>query len=259
MQVKPDQYIFPPRANQCIPRNETQFLADYNYLAQLKYNDSRCIIKYCEDGQVELWNRHAEKFRSYTPTEELNQELQELRQILGLRKDSVSMLDGGLLDQKHQAIKNTIVIWDILVRNGEQLLGTKYKDRYDSLYQHATKEPWYYKGPIIPGSKDPRPQPNLGEGVHHHEPINFGKTYTPSIFIPDNWEPKDWDKAWELVHKANAPFTLGKPNSKDYEIKPVLEGLVYKDPNGILEMGYREKNNESWMVRSRVTTGRHQF
>lgn len=251
MQVKTDQYIFPPRADQCIPKDDTDFLASMDWLAQFKYNDSRCIIKYTEHGDVELWNRHAERFRSYTPPDYLIEELHELREILCLQPDQISMLDGGLLDQKHQAIKDTIVIWDILVKNDEQLLGTTYLHRYNTLHDIAQRRferghtcNWLYEHGTTP-------------------PIKFGTCFSnisqPNIFIPGNWPSNEWNEAWKIVEMVNAPFTKGKPGDTTYEIKPVLEGLVFKNPNGQLAMGYSEKNNSDWMIRSRVQTGRHRF
>lgn len=240
LQVKNDQYIFPPRSADAIPRADTEFLGEMGWIAQLKYNDSRCIIKYCTNGTVELWNRHAEQFRSYTPPEHLTEQLHQLREILGLANNKVSMLDGGLLDQKHAAIKDTIAIWDILVRDDEHLIGTRYIDRHDQLFTEAEHGLWVYEH-------------------KSRYPIVFGHTFTPDLLIPVNYEPHEWDSLWDIIATINAPFTIGNPNDTNYEIKPLIEGLVFKDPNGTLEMGFNEKNNDSWMMRSRVKTGRHLF
>jgi hypothetical protein len=43
------------------------------------------------------------------------------------------------------------------------------------------------------------------------------------------------------------------------ENRVALEGIVYKDPLGVLEPGYKEKNNTTWLIKSRITTGRHRF
>jgi hypothetical protein len=160
--------------------------------------------------------------------------------MLGLSDSKVSMLDGGLLDQKHQAIKDTLVVWDILVRDDTHLLGSTLADRYDSLQRFTTENLWLYEHP-------------------QHAPVNFGHTFTPDIFLPNNWDGCRWDEAWDVVNTVNAPFTHGKYGDPDYEIKPVLEGLVFKNPKGELGMGFNEKNNDEWMMRSRVPTGRHPF
>jgi hypothetical protein len=38
-----------------------------------------------------------------------------------------------------------------------------------------------------------------------------------------------------------------------------LEGLMLKDFGGLLERAWSERNNSGWLVRSRVSTGRHMF
>lgn len=249
--VTPDQYIFPPRAEDAIPRKDTEFLGKMGWNAQLKYNDSRCIIKYLPDDKIELWNRHAEKFRTYTAPDSLIKQLQELRNILGLSKSEISMIDGGLLHQKHATIKDTIVIWDILVRDGEHLLGTTYKERYDFLTGNQISiknaiEPWTL---------------TLPNGKTYDLGLKFtGRAGTTNnIFMPSNHPSSHWDTLWDFVDSVNAIYTRGKPGDTDYQIKPIIEGLFFKDPQGVLEMGFKQKNNDSWQMRSRVPTGRHLF
>jgi hypothetical protein len=238
--IKHNQYIFPPRAQDAIPREDTTTYGELGWIAQLKYNDSRCIVKYCDNGEIQLWNRHAERFRTYFPPAELIEELHEIGERLKIEPGTVTMLDGGLLHQKHTAIKDTIVLWDILVHNDQHLIGTTYRNRYHQLAATATNEPWVY--------------------THQtHDSIEFGHKFTTNTFIPLNIPHSNWDAAWEIIAVVNAPWTKGTPNSPNYEIKPVIEGLVLKDPLGTLEMGYKEKNNSDWLCRSRVHTGRHTF
>ena len=229
MIVKPEQYIYPPRPDQAIPRDQTEFLGEMGWLAQLKYNDSRCLVKYLPDGDIELWNRHGERFRDYTCPDWLTDQLRALRAELGLSADGYHLLDGGLLDKKHRAIKDTIVIWDILVRDSEHLLGTTYKDRYQSILTGDV--PWHWESY------------KLG--------LTWSKTTTPNILMPELWPHQTWSDLWDMIHEINKPF--------ENVCGPLIEGLVFKDPNGELGMGFTEKNNSSWVMRSRVATGRHAF
>lgn len=241
--VTPNQYIFPPRSADAIPRTDTEFLGEMGWIAQLKYNDSRCIIKYLPNGTVELWNRHAERFRTYTCPPKLEEQLLELRDILGLSKSEISMVDGGLLHQKHAVIKDTIVIWDILVRDGEHLIGTTYNERYDFLTGNR----------VLSGQVEQWVLTLL-----NGKTWDLGPKFTESIFMPNNY-PDNWDRLWDRVNNINAIYTKGKPGDMNYEIKPIIEGLFFKDPMGVLELGFRAKNNDSWQMRSRVQTGRHLF
>lgn len=243
MQVQPDQYVFPPRSKDAIPRADTEIFGMLGWVAQLKYNDSHALIKYCQNGAIELWNRHAERFRTYHAPSELIEQLDELGATLGIKPGTVTILDGGLLDQKHVAIKDTIVIWDILVFNNKHLIGTTYNERYQQVLDISSLE---------------TPERYLYENKSH-EPIPLGYKFTPDILIPQCWEPCDWDNCWDLIATVNAPYTTGTPGSPNYDCKPVIEGLVFKDPNGVLELGFKESNNDSWMMRSRVMTGRHRF
>lgn len=236
--VTPTQYIYPPRAENCIPRDQATAFLELGWKPQLKYNDTRIIIKIKPEGN-ELWNRHGEKLRTYTTPEHLNQQITQLATKLNLDPQEYHLLDGGLLDQKHKAIKDTIVIWDILVQNSQHLLGTTYQERYNKLLL-----------PELPNYEYKHPS---------HQPIDFGYQMSESIILAKQYETKDWDYLWEVVQTVNQPYTIGKPKDKNYSIQPVLEGVVIKDPNGKLEMGYKEKNNTDWMVKSRVHTGRHRF
>lgn len=243
--VAPDKYIFPPRSTDAIPLAEAKIFATLGWVAQLKYNDGRTLIKYLPGSKVELWNRHGERFRTYQAPDWLQDQLIETHTKLGLDKNTWSLLDGGLLDQKHQAIKDTIVIWDILVQNGKHLLGSKYKDRYDFLKGNLTNgDPWYYQPPH-----------------KKHEPQDFGLKVHDNILLPRNHSgEQEWQDLWDgILTTVNTPYQIGKPGDKNYDLKPVIEGLVFKDPNGELERGFKEKNNSGWMIRSRVETGRHRF
>lgn len=228
------RFIYPPRAQDAIPRTETAIFAQLGWMAQYKFNDSRCLVKRRSTGHIELWNRHGEQFRTYAAPDWLIQEFQYIFDKLGV--SGWGLLDGGLLHQKHEAIKNTVVIWDILVHNGEHLVGSTYKERYDQLAAICTEDSWLYKHAL-------------------HKPIDFGPKLSDNVFMPLNYSASDWDWLWENVELANSPYT----DKRSGDIKPVLEGVVYKDPQGVLELGLREKNNSAWMVRSRVRTGRHAF
>lgn len=229
--VNENTYIYPPRPEGALPRGDHSIFADLGWIAQYKYNDTRCLIKFRTDGRIQLWNRHAEIIQGYNAPIELQEQLEQIRAQLG---PGYHLLDGGLLDKKHPSIKNTIVIWDILVQNGEHLIGTTYQERYDKLTDLTTGLAWVY-------SDD-----------HRETCYAIGSQITQDIFTPTCWEPKNWNKCWSLIDSINHPW-LNKGNG------PVLEGIMMKDPTGTLGHGFREKNNSEWQMRSRITTGRHRF
>jgi len=225
MLVKEERYIFPPRAQTALPRGDYGIFSELGWIAQYKYNDTRCMIKYSNTKPTQLWNRHAEMMRTFAANDELQEQLTHIQEQLG---PGYHLLDGGLLHQKHASIKNTIVIWDILVHNGQHLLGTTYQERYKIIETLQQNKPYLY-----------------GE-------FTIGNQITPNVFIPQNHQHNTWDQCWQEIDKINEPFL--KQN-----VGPVIEGLMFKDPNGILKPGFNEKNNGEWQVRSRITTGRHVF
>lgn len=238
--IEQSTYIYPPRPKQAVPRDTLSIYAGLGWVAQFKFNDSRCLVKLLPDGKVELWNRHAERFRSYHAPDWLLEQLNGLREFLG---PGYHVLDGGLLDAKHVAIKDTIVLWDILVHDDDYLVGSTYRSRYDVLCGLAAAcglGPWFYEGCPASGSV---------------EPIRFGLGLAENVFLAESFGAVDggWDFMWEVVERANEPFCSAAG------VKPLLEGVVVKDWGGVLEYGFSEKNNGDWISRSRVSTGRHRF
>ncbi len=246
MLIDESTYIWPPRPTAAIPFADAVVLyADLDWIAQLKYNDTRLIIKLLPTGGIELWNRHAEQLRSYHAPDWLLNQLGRATACMGLEPGQYHMLDGGLLDQKHRAIKDTIVIWDILVQNGNHLLDTTYEDRHSRIHPGPDPRHWDTKDDTTWYWED---------ALFDYEPFPFGTKLTDNIFVPRNINAAEWAEAWDMIQRINQPFVEADP-----PVGPLLEGLVFKDPEGVLEMGWREQNNDAWSARSRVATGRHAF
>lgn len=237
MKVSCDKYIFPPRAKAVVPREELGMFADLGWQAQFKVNDSRCLVKYVpgsmgtyEDLKVELWNRHASKMRDYHAPDFLVEELIGVHKTLGLSPNEWSLLDGGLLEKKHFFVKDTVALWDVLVRDGEHLLGVSYEERYGMLLAAAVRG---------------------GQVERMIESCPVGFSFSEHVFVSGSFEPS-WDWMWERLNETNAPF-LAKGHGA------LIEGLLVKDMSGTLDPGFRERNNGDWQVRSRVANGRHLF
>jgi len=115
---------------------------------------------------------------------------------------------------------NTLAIWDILKHNGASQIGTTYAERHARILALSSLENLPHRG---------------------HQVL-------PNIWTPHNYAWHERDQIWDIVAKTNQA-----------ENKITLEGIVYKDPTGQLEPGYKEKNNTSWLIKSRIQTGRHRF
>lgn len=232
MKVKETTYIYPPRTQNVMPRNEIQFLQDMGYIAQYKYNDTRLLLKITND-KIEYWGRHADRLK-YNPIAELTDQVNALREKL----PGYCLLDGGLLDSKHAAIKDTIVLWDIIVMDSQQLIGTTYNERYKIIKDLCGTEKYQFKFPTnFPGGND--------------KSYDLGTCISKDIFVPSSYHT-NWDNMWSTIDELNQPYFNNNQG-------PLLEGLVLKNPKATLEFGFSEINNDSWMVRSRVKTARHNF
>ena len=115
---------------------------------------------------------------------------------------------------------DTLALWDILKHNNKPLIGTTYAERAARLRAISNEENL----------------PRLGHKISDH------------IWTPHNWDWNERDQIWDIVAQTNKT-----------ENRVALEGIVYKDPLGVLEPGYKEKNNTTWLIKSRIATGRHRF
>ena len=231
---KPSTYIYPPRPEHSIPYEEINQFANDQHLAQLKYNDTRIVIKVADyyderqntHGKIEIWNRHKKKL-NYVPTESTTAAILKLASIIS--PNGWCLLDGGLLHSKHKAIKDTIVIWDILVQNSEYLLGTTYQERYNTILTDDVKLHYFQVG----GYK-----------------ICLGWCYGAAgeILIPHLIPHAIWEIAWANIVELNSNYD-----------QPLIEGFVIKEMAGKLEMGLKPSNNGGWQTRCRVKTKSYRF
>jgi hypothetical protein len=209
----------------------------YGWKAQTKFNDKRTEIA-IDANSVEIFNRHKGQHKTFMLSDSLRDEIVAVcRDIFGLDVSQWSYLDGGLLDGKSKHIEGIVVIWDILVREGDWLVGSTYQERYGWLLAKAEAaggEPFIV---IINGQE-----------------FDFGIRLSEHIFMPRFWE--DFESCWQFTQRVNKAAGWSMENGGE----PVLEGIVMKDPQGVLKPDNgKEKNNTEWSARSRIRTGRHHF
>jgi hypothetical protein len=202
-----------------------------------KYNDKRSELS-ISDGEVQLFNRHKSFHKTFTLTDSLRNEIITVcRDILHLDISKWSYLDGGLLDGKNKHISGMFVIWDILVREGDWLIGSTYQERYDWLLTKAKaagNESFFV--------------------TINEQKFDFGIKLSEHIFIPRFWDT--FESCWEFTKLVNA--AAGWTSSTDGEA--ILEGIVLKNPKGVLKPDCgRPENNTSWSARSRICTKRSRF
>jgi ATP-dependent DNA ligase len=108
-------------------------------VAEPKYNGTRLILKRYGSGPafqaskgLEFWNRQG-KIIKYSASKEL---LDQLDQI---KWEGDCVLDGELLHFKTIKIKHTVVLFDILVWNGEQITNKPFSERRALLENVSTE------------------------------------------------------------------------------------------------------------------------
>lgn len=228
-------FIYPPRpAKDPISRAQWAYPRKYGMVAQYKLGDSRNELSYLPDGSYEMFTRHGTPHKAYKVPAFLDAEIRAARKLLGLSANQWSYLDGGVLHSKHPTIDNTIVIWDILVRDDEYLLGTTYEERHQWLYETAGR---------------------LKKGVFAMNGLELGTMVSDHVFVLKNLG-QDWDKIWDDITKVNLQNGFDESKARP-GCEPSIEGLVFKLPSGKLERAFVEENNNGWCLRTRVKTRRH--
>ncbi len=101
---------------------------DPNVIAEVKYNGTRLIlqrfpvISLSPIGEFEFWNREGSQLK-YTPSDEL------LSNLRSLNWKGNCVLDGELLHTKVKSTKHHIVLFDVIIWNGEDVSSKPFSER----------------------------------------------------------------------------------------------------------------------------------
>jgi len=128
------RYIFPPRPEQTIPFEAIDKYDNGTYIGQPKLNGD-CAELYLDGEKARNFNRHKKEGIKLFKLK--NSEVLKLH-----RGDGWMVLAGEYMNKNKKGSdgkdwNNKFVIWDILVYNGEHLIGTTYEERVkllDKLY-----------------------------------------------------------------------------------------------------------------------------
>lgn len=125
------QYIYPPRPSNAIP---PKCLVDWDngtMLAQPKLNGSNCLI-FTDGRQVVAMNRHRQRLTNF------RLQPSEVLAALDGRSSGWTVLNGEYLnksktDETGTAFNHRLVIFDLLVKDSEYLVGTTFEERVSIL------------------------------------------------------------------------------------------------------------------------------
>ena len=196
------QFLSPPRPEQVIASATIGFYEAQGWIGQYKKNGTCTLIGVAPDGSIEHLTRHNTPHKRWALTDKTR----KLASFCPKGKWTVFVAE--LMNEKTPTIKDTLYIFDIVVADSKQLIGTTFIERQSYL-------------------TDLFPTP-IGETSSHY-------TMTDNLWL-----------AKPIISDLEATFALIRAQ-KDLS----NEGLVLKNPSGVLEM-MRPGGNQGWQVKVRV-------
>lgn len=211
------KYIYPPRPESAIDPKELNKVGE-GWIAQPKYNGCCGVLFINGHKDYKLFNRTTEELTLQKPINytELND------------TDKYMVLCGEYLNKNKrgedgQPFNHKFIIWDILVWQGEYLLGSTFEDRLLILYKLFGNS----RGHVTPG----------GVTLYNH----LHTTNIENVFMAPAYNG-DYKELYDEIIATD-----------------LYEGLVLKRAAGRLELGFREKNNCGWQVKARKGTKNYSF
>ncbi|RLA66588.1 MAG: hypothetical protein DRQ88_06040 [Epsilonproteobacteria bacterium] len=202
-----NKFIFPPRPL-LFKREAVENLIG-NFKFQLKLDDTRSLVTYTPEKGLVLFTRHGEGHKAYSPSKEVVEQFYSLP----WDKNKTQVWDTLLLHNKNELVKDTWILMDILVKDGEYLLNSKFKER--EIYLDSL------------GKKIVEKVTGLG----------LAYAYTPKIWRAKSFPMSQFDSIWKSIENL-------------WSNQKIIEGVVVKNLNGKLAYHfYSDKCNWQFKVR----------
>lgn len=120
-------YLSPPRAENAIPPNLLKAYQRSNWVAQVKKNGTNSVIFVSPTKEVMAMGRHNNEHKLWQFTPE------SAAIFKALPGSGWYVLNAELMHSKVVGLRNINYLHDVLVENGEYLLGSTYAQRYARL------------------------------------------------------------------------------------------------------------------------------
>ena len=203
-------YIWPPRpgSKQAIPPSMVASKEALGCWAQIKKQGTNNTLYVGPDRFVRPMNRHKAEHKQWSPTAQTHMTFANLPGT-GWYVFSAELMHNKVSDPK---LKNINYIHDILVMNGEYLVGTTFADRQkilEDLFPHT----------VMPMS-----------GIGY-------RVIDPNTWLAINYLPGTLKGGFIGLFKS-----LTRPED---------EGLVFKRPDAKLAICFRETANDHWQFKCR--------
>lgn len=119
-------YLWPPRPETAIPPHMIESFEKRGYVGQIKKNGA-CTVLFLKDGQLSAMNRHAEPHANWSPTPNSG------RALITRFPSGNYVFVAELLHNKVPGMRDILYVNDILVWDGQVLLGTTFRERQEAL------------------------------------------------------------------------------------------------------------------------------
>jgi hypothetical protein len=211
-------YLYPPRPVQTIHPSELNKYDDGTFIAQPKYNGTCCLVFISETDLI-VMNRH----RGTIFSDYKNIDFRGMYRGKGWMVVCGEFLNKNKKGEDGNPFNLKFIIWDILVYNGEYLIGSTFGDRIkliEDLYPCSKMR--------VSGSK-----------LEHFEHLCM--TNHKNIFIAPTY-----NRNFQVLYNSIVDTDL-------------YEGLVLKRADAKLTYGLSEKNNNGWQIKCRKPTKSYKF
>ena len=120
MKYEAYRYLWPPRPEKAAPPELMGFYERRGWIAQIKKNGT-CTVVFARGDEVIFKTRHNDDHKSWAP--------QSHHAEFFSGRDAWNVYVAELLHSKGPHVKNHLYLFDILVSDGEELIGTSLQDR----------------------------------------------------------------------------------------------------------------------------------
>lgn len=207
-------YLYPPRPEKAVPPGLINFYEKRGFVAQVKKNGT-CTVIFTNGKDVIFKTRQSEDHKQWSPTPEIIEFFGGKKRAGKWNVYVAELLHSKVAGGK----KNHLYIFDKIVHDGVQLVGSTFAHRQEILAKQIT--PW-------------------------------AKEW---LTWPDGSICEEWDRT--LVHQ-NVSVAKNLVGGLSFVYKRIVandnpedEGFVLKNPKGILKPCFTATANDGWMVKVR--------
>lgn len=217
---KKNGYIYPPRPEYKCPLDDLHKYDNGQYLGQPKYN-GMAIAVFTNGTELEVYNRYKERMALLSANSKI--EFRKLALTSNWYVYVGEFLNKGKYGETGVKESNKFIIWDVLVYDGQYLIGSTLSERLDLLES------------IFPCNRA-RVTDKAMEVYDHLCCTNLNGIYKAPTYMGN------FTELYKQIVKVD-----------------LYEGLVLKKKDSKLSFGMQELNNHDWQIKCRKETKNYSF